>query len=396
MKLKLDSTGSKAKDSPLAIKRTELIAQLNNIRKQQGAGKTGRNQVMEQIKKLDEKKKSMDAELKTARSRLAFKSADDLDKEVARLDKQVENGTMKLVDERKALDEISKLKKQRKQFAALEESQKAIDDVKAKIKELRDSLDDPEAKALNDKYNELQAQLDVIKAEQDEIYSNLSSLREERTKLYDEQQVTYTAIKAIQDSYYQRKKAFQNYEWEARQKARERKLAEAEKKNNEFKMTRAKAVLEEATVPAYIDEISRADRLLRYLDPTYASSTPVAPARGLFTATVQRTVDATGLKGTPIVKKDEEDYFKGTGGKKGKKNRNKENNKVAAAKFNCPPSVIEDCASMSIEPPMSAADVPAVIEKVKAKLDHWKADQKAQTEKVTTFSPTQQVLTNCL
>jgi len=34
---------------------------------------------------------------------------------------------------------------------------------------------------------------------------------------------------------------------------------------------------------------------------------------------------------------------------------------------------------------MTAADVPAVTEKVKEKLAHWKADQKAQTEKVNYF-----------
>ncbi|PSR83672.1 hypothetical protein BD289DRAFT_435512, partial [Coniella lustricola] len=38
---------------------------------------------------------------------------------------------------------------------------------------------------------------------------------------------------------------------------------------------------------------------------------------------------------------------------------------------------------MNIDPPMSADEVPAVIEKVKAKLDHWKSDQTAQTQRVS-------------
>jgi hypothetical protein len=44
--------------------------------------------------------------------------------------------------------------------------------------------------------------------------------------------------------------------------------------------------------------------------------------------------------------------------------------------------VIEDCSALGIDPPMSAADINAVTEKVKEKLAFWKADQKAQTEKV--------------
>lgn len=383
-------TGSKSKDTPIAKRRTELINQLTEIRKKQGAGKTGRSQIMDQIKKLDEQLKSRIAEQKTARGRLAFKNVEELDSEIARMEKQVESASMKLVDERKTLDEISKLKKQRKGFAGFEESEKGIADTKAKIKELRDSLDDPEAKALGEKYNKLQEELNVIKAEQDEVYQNLSSLRDERTKLQNEQQAKYAAIRALKDTYYQQKKAFQNYEFEARQRARERRKAEQEKFENEKKKERAQKVLAEATVPAYLDEIKRADALLRYLDPTYASTTPVAAApASQFSAPVQRTVDASGLKGTRVMKKDEreEEYFKGTGGKKGKKNRNNKDTekaeKAPSGKFNLPPDVMEACSFMNIEPPMSAADVPGVIEKVKAKLDGWKADQKAQTEKVS-------------
>lgn len=383
----MDSTGSKSKDSPAQKKRQELINQLNEIRKQQGAGKTGRGQVMEQIKKLDEQLKSRIAEQKAARSRVAFKNVDEIDREVSRLEKQVESATLKLVDERKALDEISKLKKQRKGFAGFDETEKGIADVKAKIKELRDSLDDPEAKALSDKYNKIQEELNVIKAEQDEVYQNLNSLRDERTKLHNEQQAKYTEIKAFKDAYYEQKKAAENYEFQARQRARERRKAEQEKYDNERKKERAQRVLADATVPAYIDEIKRADSLLRYLDPTYASTVPApATAPSQFSAPIQRTVDDSGIKGTRVLKKDEleEEYFKGNGGKKGKKNKKatKDAEKPAATKFSCPPSVMEDCSSMGIEPPMSATDVPGVVEKVKAKLDHWKADQEAQTQKV--------------
>lgn len=349
---------------------------------------------MDQIKRLDEQLKSRINEQKAARSRVPFKNVEEVDREITRLDKLVESSTLKLVDERKSLEEITKLRKLKKGFSGFEEAQKGIDDTKAKIKELRDSLDDPEAKALSDKYNKIQDELNVIKAEQDEIYQNKSALREERDRLHKEQQAKYTAMKSIQDNYYQQKKAFQNYEYEARQRARERRKAEQEKYFSEKKKERAQQVLAEATVPAYLDEIKRADSLLRYLDPSYVSTTPVASASSsAFAAPIQRTIDDSGIKGARVMKKDdrEEEYFKGTGGKKGKKNRgNKEKETAkAAAKFSCPPSVMEDCSAMGIEPPMSAADVPGVVEKVKAKLDHWKEDQKVQTEKVCFHFPSQ-------
>ncbi|KAH7313209.1 hypothetical protein BKA65DRAFT_155189 [Rhexocercosporidium sp. MPI-PUGE-AT-0058] len=294
---------------------------------------------------------------------------------------------MKLVDEKKALAEVSNLRKQRKGFAGFDDAQKQIDEKKANLKKLRDTLDDPESKALSEKYNKIQSELDSIKAEQDEAYKGINSLRDERKRLQDDQQAKFTAIKKIKDDYYQTNRAIQKYEYEARQKARERKKAENEKYQQEKRKDRAQQMLAEASDKAYLDEIRRAESLLRFLDPSYSAEKAPLQAPSQFTATAQRKVDDAGIKGVKVVKKDEEDYFAGTGGKKGKKNK-----KAAAAtgdapptptgKYSCPPSVMEDCASMGLEPPMSAADIPEVREKVKAKLDFWKSDQEAQTKKV--------------
>jgi uncharacterized coiled-coil DUF342 family protein len=375
-----------SKDSPAGKRKSELIAQLKEIREKQGAGKAGRNKVFDEIKNEDNKLKDLIAAQKVARSRVSFKNVEEIDKEIDRLDKQVNSGMMKLVDEKKALAEISNLRKQRKGFAGFDESQKQIDEKKAKLKTLRDTLDDPESKALSERYNKIQGELDTIKAEQDKAHASLDSLYDQKKKLQAEQQEKYNAIKKIKDDYYQQGRAVQKYEFEARQRARERKKAEQESYQKEKRMARAKEMLEAASDKAYLDEIRRAESLLRFLDPSYSAEKAPLQAPSQFQATAQRKVDDSALKGMKVVKKEEEDYFAGTGGKKGKKNK-----KAAAAttetpapagKYSCPPSVMEDCSAMGIDPPMSASDIPAVREKVMAKLKHWKEDQNAQTEKV--------------
>ncbi|RQM07801.1 hypothetical protein DH86_00000679 [Scytalidium sp. 3C] len=385
VRAKLDSAQPNNKDSPVAKRRAELLAQLKEIREQQNAGKAGRNQTFEQIKKLDEQLKTRIAEQKQARSRVNFKSVEDLDREIDRLEKQVNGGMMKLVDERKTLTEITNLKKQRKNFAGFDDAQKGIDDTKAKLKALRDSLDDPESKALSDKYTKIQAELDTIKAEQDDVYKNLNQLRDERTRLHAEQQEKFAAIRKIKDDYYQQRNAAIQYEKDARHKAYERREQERQNQRKERKKAEAQRLLAEASDPAYLDEIRRAEGLLRFLDPTFTPEKTSLIAPSGFQAQAQRTVDDSGIKGVKVVRKgeDEENYFVGTGGKKGKKGRKggAESPAAATAKFNCPPSVVEDCAAMGIDPPMSAADLPAVAEKVKAKLDFWKKDQAAQTQK---------------
>ena len=373
--------------TPQQERRKELQARQNEIRKEQGANKAGRNSTMDQIKKLDEQLKSRINEQKIARGKVTYKSVEDVDREIANLEKQVDGGQMKLVDEKKALAEISSLRKLRKSFGGFEEGQKKIDEIKAQIKTLKDSMNDPVAKARSEEYNKIQAELDVIKAEQDEAYKNVSTLRDEKTKLQKEQQAKYQEIRAAKDAHWAQKRAFQNYEYEARAKLRERKKAEQDAYNNQKKRERAEKVLAEASEPAYLDEIRRASSLLHYFEPSSATEAKPLLAPSGFAASSARTVDDAGIKGFKLVKKDEEEYFAGTGGKKGKKGKKGTSSPAAASgKFTVPPSVLEDCSAMSIDPPMSQVEVPAVIEKVKAKLDHWKKDQKAQTEKVSAIT----------
>lgn len=382
--------------SPTQKRRQELIAQANEIRQKQAGGKNARTTKLDQIKRIDEQVRSRINEQKAAKSKIPYKSVEDVDNQIASLDKQVNSGTMKLVDEKKALADISSLRKVRKNFGQFEDSQKQIDDLRAKIKEIKDTMDDPEQKAMSEQYNKIQAELDIIKAEQDEAYQGLSSLRDERTKLQAEQQEKYTAIRKLKDDYYGQKKAFQSYEREAREARRERQKAEHDRFVNERKKADAERRLADASDPAYLDEIRRANSLLSFLDPTHKiEKGPLMADTGLG-AQAQRTIDESGLKGTKLVRKDdrEEEYFAAV--KKGKKGKKSGASAGSSKFFNVPPSVVEDCAAMGIDPPMSSADIPAVTEKVRAKLDFWKNDQQTQTQKVSFFLLQFQGVTHCM
>lgn len=373
---------NKDQPNPTQQRRQELIAQANEIRQKQAGGKNARTGKLDQIKRLDEQVRSRINEQKAAKAKVPYKSLEDLDRQIATLDKQVNSGTMKLVDEKKALSDISNLRKMRKNFGQLEDSQKQIDDLRAKIKEIKDSMDDPEQRALSDQYNKIQAEIDAIKAEQDEAYKSLSSLRDERSKLQAEQQEKYTAIRKLKDDYYGQKKAYQAYDREAREARREKQRVEQERYHQERKKAEAERRLGEASDPAYLDEIRRANSLLQFLDPNHkVEKGPLMADTGLG-AQAQRSVDESGLKGTKLLRKEDREEEYAPAVKKGKKGK-KGGAGGSSNKFNVPPAVVEDCAAMGIDPPMSSADIPAVAEKVRAKLDFWKNDQEAQTQRVS-------------
>ncbi|KAF1916368.1 hypothetical protein BDU57DRAFT_516442 [Ampelomyces quisqualis] len=377
-KAKLDLARPNNKDSPNGKRQQELKTELNAIRQTQQGNKSGRNAIFEQIKKLDEQLKSRLNELKTSKGKVNYKSVEEVDREIARLQKQVDGGMMKLVDEKKALSEITTLNKARKQFSGFESQQKDVDAIKAKIAEQKKLLDDPEQKALSEKYTALQTELDELKSEQDEAFKNLKALREETDKARAEQQAKFQARKELKDAYYQQKRAFQNYEFEARKIRNEKRRQEQVQYFAGKKKEAASKRLEEASAPAYQDEIFATEGLIRHFDPS-ALPAKETTAASKFAASSQRTVEASDFKGTRVGKKDadEENYFIGTGGRKGKKGKK---SAPAENKFNLNMGIIEELAKVGLDAPVSQADIPATVEKLQEKLAFWKKDQDRKTK----------------
>ncbi|EME81117.1 uncharacterized protein MYCFIDRAFT_204190 [Pseudocercospora fijiensis CIRAD86] len=368
------------KDSPSSKRRAELLAELSQIRSQQASSKTGRNEIQSNIKRLDEQLKSRITEQKTARGKIPYKSADEVDQEITRLQKQVDAGTLKIVDERKALDEISKLNRVKKSFSGFSDGQKAIDDLKAKIAEERKKLEDPETKALSDRYTAIQAELDQMKAEQNEAKSNLDSLFAEKKKAEEERQKKYLALKELKDAYFSQRRAARDYEQEARRIRDEKRQAENDAYHRGRRQEAAKAKLDDASAPAYDEEIRIARSVLSYFDPSSVAKQEAA-GPGKFAAQASRKIDDSAIKGTALKKKgddDDDNYFVGGGGKK-KKNR-KAAPAASAEKFNLDVGTLDSLARIRIDPPMSQADVPGVVEKIKEKLAFWKEDQDRKTK----------------
>ena len=322
---------------------------------------------------------------------MSWKNTEDIDREIQRQEKVAESSSATLVDQKKAIAEISSLRKQKKAFGGFDEAQRGIDKVKAEIAELRKTMDNPEAKALSQRYDTADKELKSIKAEQDEAYKGLNALRDERSKAYAEQQEKYASLKEIRDAHYKAKQAYREYDQEQYRLRQERQKAEREAYNKEKRRKIAEKKLEEASEPAYMDEILTAEGLIRYFDPSSPEASKSLKEPSSFAAEPQRSVDINSeFKGMKVSKKEdrEDTYFMGTGGKKGKKGKKGSSTGSPApgtpteGKFNLTMGIIEELAKVGIEPPMSQVGVPAVVEKLKEKRDKWKAEQDQKTKEV--------------
>lgn len=292
---------------------------------------------------------------------------------------------MKLVDEKKALSDISGFHRARKGFAGFAAQEKQIADVKAQISDLKKGSDNPEVKALNDRYDSIQAQLNDMRKDTDAAFKNLNSLRDERTKAQKDQQDKWSRVKEIQDTFHQSRRAWQDYDRQQRNARREKIIAEKQAYESGKRREVAQRKLEEASAPAYHEEILTAEGLIRHFDPSAVDAKATTTTGGKFAASAQRTVEDTAFQGTRVVSKkdNEEDFFAGTGGKKKKGKNNKaaaaSGDAAAPAKFNLSYDVIESLARLSVDPPVSASHVPIVITALKEKIAFWKKDQERKT-----------------
>lgn len=293
--------------------------------------------------------------------------------------KQVDSGQLKLVEEKQKLAEVSSLRRQLKSFGGLDELQEKIDAKKAENADLKKTFDSAESRALSDKYEANQKELDEIKASRDDLKKNFDKLFAEKNRLYEKQQATFKAKKEVSDVYFAQKKEYKAFEDKIYEQRREKQRQEREQYEKEKRKKVAEARLEEASEPAFTEEIRTAENIIRHFDPSYgASKGDKGP--GEFAASAQRQVDDSKFKGMTVVKKDEEDFFVGGGGKKKGKGAKKT---TTDTKFNLSIDIIEGLGQLGVNPPSNQAEVPSTVEKLKEKVQGWKKDQKAQTEKVS-------------
>lgn len=335
-------------------------------------------------------------EQKTAKAQIPFKSADDIEKEIQRLDKSVESGKLKMVEERKAVADISALRRQKKAFGTIDEREQEISTLKASIADIKKQSDKSE-------YRQHQQEFDRVKKELDEFYISkkdaskdhdaaFESLKQART----EQEKAWTELKQYKDAHYAAKRQYHDYEREANKVREAKRKAEREAYLRGRRQEALERKLEEASMPAYGDELRAAESVMRILDP---SSVPSATSASTseFAAKASRTVDDSGIKGTRLTKKgdDDDSYFIGGGGKKGKKNKrtkdaNADSPSTASSTTNkdvlgklWAPGSIEQFSKLGVEPPSYADDVPGTLEKVKDKRQFYLDDRDRKTKEVS-------------
>ncbi|PWN43173.1 hypothetical protein IE81DRAFT_322684 [Ceraceosorus guamensis] len=398
-----------SKDTPEGQRRAALRAELDELRSQQAGNKGARGKVLDDLRAIQDGVGAKIKALQAAKSKAAFKSPEEVDAQIARLEKSVESGSMKLVEEKKALAQISNLKRDRKNVEAFATQQAAIDADRKRADELRSALDDPASKAVSKRYDEIKTELDEINKKVEASAGSRTKLLDQRNALskkldtlYAQRRDRQTAFRAANDVYYQRLSA--ERERKAAKYREERQAQDAAKRKEHEAQMR-----EEASLPAFAQEIEDCDVLINYFSGAEANATKDEAAKANLAGVKElsvRQVEADASFGQALTKKgqEEEETFtlgggkgkKGFAGGKGKKGKrgtplalgespadDAEPNggaPAAAGKLNVPLGTLSALFALSIPPPTSQADLPRVVENLKLKKAYFVQNQATQTK----------------
>ncbi|KAG8996624.1 hypothetical protein FRB90_012682, partial [Tulasnella sp. 427] len=368
--------------------RSQLKEELDKIRAEQGDFKGGRDKIFTQLKSIDEDVKKKISDLQAKKGKAPYKTTAELDARVKQLEAQVESGSMKVLEEKRALADINNLKRQRKNIEAFDSDQSAIDDQRAKAEELRKELDNPQAKALSERFDTLKKELDALRKEADEAYNSRNVLFEERDGLQKQLDALYTRKREGTKAHREANDKWYAKQQEDRARRAERSKAAREAAEDEKKKELVERLREEAEAPAYQAEIEDCQTLIDFFSGNVTTSSTGLDARNTNITGVPelslRTVESD-LNGLVELKKDEDDYFVGTKkSKKGSKinGASKANGSVKPAeseRFSVPLAKLSALASLSIPPPASPAEVPQTIENLKIKKEWLQANQERKT-----------------
>lgn len=356
--------------SPEGDTREKLLGELDKIKQKQAQIKSSRGKILDELRSVEDGLKKKVKELQATKSKSNFKTVEEVDAQISKLEKQVDSGTLRLVDEKRYLGDISNLKKCRKAFSSLDSTQASIDADREKVKQLKSVLDDSESKAVRAEYTAITEKLDALRESQQKAHKSKSSLFDKRKQAQAARDEVRKAINDTKQKYYQQLQEFitqQKSDEAARQEKEKAEKAAAEKQRRKEE---ADAKLEAAKEPAYSAQIDTAENLLLFFDPDYKKpeSDPLRTSLAPKSAS-GRTIDGIP-EGATILKKEEEFFFAGVPSSKKTRKRSKDDDKL---RLNI--TVIEDLSTLGISVPASKDDVANTISKIKEKIQYYKENQ---------------------
>lgn len=164
-------------------RRNVIKAELDALQATQRDAKTDRTKLFDTLKRTQEGIAQKVKDVNAQRAKLPVKSSADAEARIGQLEGKIESGTLKLIDEKKALAEISALKRAMGALAKVGALEESIAADREKVEEVKRQLDDPESKRVQARWDELKREMDGLREEGKKAWDERNALFEKRNEL---------------------------------------------------------------------------------------------------------------------------------------------------------------------------------------------------------------------
>ena len=353
-----------------------------------------RNALRSELATNDERRNAIRDAANAMRAVSKFLTDESIDAEIARIDHKISHETMSLTEEKKLVDQIKKLNKNRDFVKEYAEKQAQINDFELARKTFSEGIraKDAEINAVKADQAKIRSILDASKSKDDAANADVPKLIEEKNAAYEVIKATREEIRVLreahkkeEDKYWAREKQFRAYQkaekqkqWEAGQE--ERKAREEERKRWE---------LENAPEP-FEEEVAACDTLLVYLskfDSRVAAPTKKEEESAATTESVTKAMD-----GMMLLKRDEDeddDMFAVSSryNKKSKKQNGKKNQSNDDERIQLSLDTLGYFAKISVGAVSKTSEVPSAVDAIKAKKEEFLERRKVKKERIAAGLP---------
>ena len=366
----IDGTLNKGKGSEIGKQRDALKI----LRDKKGALINEKKVIRAQLDSLKAAGDKLVKDRKDQRSSVKFSSPEEIDKEIAKLQRLQETTSMSLTDEKKLIKEMDALKASKDKFKNLKSTETDMEDIKRQRKTINDSIaaKDKEIDAVTTEIDAFQAKIKAMSENETDKRSTLDDLFKKRDELKKTIADTLKEKDALRDGFREKNNAWYNYQRAVKAQKKIQYEEEKKKRDEEKAAHLAKLEEEEAKKIPYEEEQALCDYLADYLERTYVKG---GDEDGPKVAVKKEDVIAVkedpfaGLK--PMSKKnDDEEYF---GKGKGKKKRQRAPKKAeTAGPFTLNVDSFEQFGLIGLSPPTSRAEVENSIKELREKKEWYK------------------------
>ncbi|KAI9265921.1 hypothetical protein BY458DRAFT_534120 [Sporodiniella umbellata] len=355
-------------------RREEIKSELSEIREKQAELKKSRRAVYEQLDALNDSIRKKLSAVKAFRSKVPFRNTEEVDDRIAELERKIEVG-VRIVEEKKMLQEISLLKRNRLSFEDIDNQQKEIDRERAIHDELKKNIDESEAQKMSDRYEELDAEFKVIFGDQNKQREVRNKLFDERTRLKVLLDEEYTKLRTARDEHRKNNDEYYTFVRQLREFKKEQEQLRKVQEENDKRQEAAKQELELAALPAFENEIALCDNLSLFLEGFLSSGNKTNQTTGEDAGAIENAFEGM------VIKKRDDDIFFAGGGKK-KQNKNKENVKDSKKSdaLKLPLATMEHFFDIKVTVPTKISEIPSTLQKLKERKEYFVREQPMATE----------------